>query len=159
MRLAQALWLLLAEAGGPDVRLAYQVEDGLMLLSTAEDLENVMVTRVYEVSDLLVRVPRFSGPRLDLTRAPQFGASGGGPTPFVADSGGAREPGPASPDVGLSSSPLMERLIDLVVNTVEPQSWSQRGGRGTIGAYQGCIVVHNSLLVHQRLGGYLPAAK
>jgi len=49
----------------------------------------------------------------------------------------------------------MEKLIELIKQTVEPDSWRDNGGLGTIFAFQNMLVVRNSILVHQRLGGYL----
>lgn len=43
----QALRLILAEAGGSDLRLGFEAVDGMLIVSTAEDLGRELVTRVY----------------------------------------------------------------------------------------------------------------
>ena len=75
VRLSQVLWMIMDEAGGPDLKLAYRASGELLIISSAEDLGREMVVRVYDVSDLLVRAPRFRGaPRMDIG-----GQQGGGP--------------------------------------------------------------------------------
>lgn len=49
----------------------------------------------------------------------------------------------------------LEKLIDLIEQAVEPESWQKNGGTGTIFAFQRMLVIRNTILVHQRLGGYL----
>ena len=67
LRLSQVLWMIMQEAGGPDLKLAYRASGELLIISTAEDLGREMVVRVYDVSDLLVRAPIFRGaPHMDL---------------------------------------------------------------------------------------------
>jgi hypothetical protein len=47
----------------------------------------------------------------------------------------------------------MDTLIDLIQNTVEPDTWAVNGGRGQIYPFRRLLIVYNSILVHQRLGG------
>ena len=54
LKLHQMLWMILQEAGGRDVDLAYEVlGDDLIVISTASDLEREMVVRIYDVHALL----------------------------------------------------------------------------------------------------------
>jgi hypothetical protein len=43
----------LAVVGGGNIKLSYHIADGIVTVSTADDLAHDMVTRVYDVSDLL----------------------------------------------------------------------------------------------------------
>ncbi len=47
----------------------------------------------------------------------------------------------------------MQRVVDLIVQLIEPASWSVNAGFGTISAHQDSIVVNNSISVHEKLGG------
>ena len=49
----------------------------------------------------------------------------------------------------------MQQLVDIIRQTIEPDSWRENGGQGSILPYQQTIIVRNTILVHQRLGGYL----
>ncbi len=155
VRLSQVLWLIMNEAGGSDVKLAYRASGNLLILSTEEDLGKEMLTRVYDVTDLLVRVPRFTeAPRIDIQQASQGGGGGGGQNIFGGGGGGQEE---EEDDQGTGQGGVdderTQQLIDLITQAVEPDSWVQNGGRGTITAFQRNLVVRNNILVHQALGG------
>lgn len=164
--LSMVLWLVMSEAGGGEVKLAYRATSNaggtLIILSTDDDLGAEMVTKVYDVTDLLVNVPRFdNAPRIDPSQALQgVSSSGGG---GLGGSGGSSGGGNIFSDQGEEdqeenqngvNAPGMEELIRLIVDTIEPDSWVQNGGRGTITPFRYQIVVRNSLIVHQRLNGY-----
>lgn len=145
--LAQVLWLLMNQVGGGDVRLAYRGSDTLLLLSTEEDLGREMLTRVYDVRDLLDRAPRFTNAvRLNLDSALQQGSNSGSAGLETPDTEDGDEP-PAADD------PAGAELVRLITDTVEPDSWVTANGRGRIVFWRGQIVVFNTIFVHQRLGG------
>jgi hypothetical protein len=50
-----------------------------------------------------------------------------------------------------------QALIDLITRTIEPQSWDENGGRGTISYFAPvhALVVRNTLHVHEQIGGVL----
>src|SRR6202011_5337523 len=62
--LRKALSLLLSEAGGGD-GLSFDVDQGVIEITTRELADQKMVTRVYPVEDLIMIIP-------DFTDAPQF---------------------------------------------------------------------------------------
>jgi len=143
LRLSQVLWLLMEEIGGPDLKLAYRASGELLILSTEEDLGREMVLRVYDVGDLLVRIPRFTdAPAIDFA-TPQGGGLG------RRSSSDRQENGRRDQDAEI------EKLIRLIVQTVEPDSWAGNGGLGTIQAFHDLLVVRNNLRVHQALGGHV----
>ncbi len=43
----------LAEAGGGNIKLAYRINNGIVTVSTADDLSRDVVTRVYDISDIV----------------------------------------------------------------------------------------------------------
>jgi len=53
VKLETALDILIANVGGPDADLAYDVYDGIVQISTAEELSARTITRVYNVRPLL----------------------------------------------------------------------------------------------------------
>lgn len=56
-------------------------------------------------------------------------------------------------DTTAQTERLMRQLINLITTTVEPDSWDINGGRGTVQRWRNLLVVRNSALVHQKLGG------
>lgn len=151
LRLAEILWMLMNEAGGTDTRLAYRASGNLLIFSSEEDLNREMVTKIYDVSDLLARVPNFSGPDIDITQAGQSG-QGGTQGPFSQSDGMSADERPGD-QLGEES---IDDLIRLILEVVEPDSWAVNGGGvGTIHAFNNQLVVRNSIRVHQLLGGYV----
>lgn len=54
--------------------------------------------------------------------------------------------------------PAMRDLVELILNTIEPDSWeiNGTGGRATLAPFRNKqIIVRNSVYVHQLIGGYL----
>ena len=155
LRVSQVLWMMMIEAGGSDVKLAYRASGNLLVLSTAEDLGQEMLLRVYDVSDLLVRVPRFTNsPRIDLTQISQTAGGGGGQSIFGGSSGsGGQDDDDNQSSNNQENDEEAQRLVDLITSTVEPNSWEVNGGLGSIRAFGRQLVVRNNILVQQQLGG------
>ena len=158
LRLSQILWMILKEAGGADLRLAYRASDRILTISTAEDLGQEMIVRVYDVSDLLHRVPDYYGaPQMDIAQAQGMGGSGGGGSNIFTQGGSSNSDEEERQQSGRpgEEDPEIQALIELITLTVEPDSWEDHGGKGTIKAFRKLLVVRNNILVHQALGGYV----
>lgn len=160
VRLSQALWMIMNEAGGSDLKLAYRASGNVLVLSTAEDLGQEMIVKTYDVSDLLVRVRNFQGPSIDLTQIQQqsSGQGGGGSGQSVFQGGGGQNQQNIFAEQNQNQqgdNPEMLRLVKLITDTIEPDSWTMNGGKGTISPFGKQIVVRNNIFVHQRLGGYI----
>ena len=112
-------------------------------------MNDELITKVYEARDLVARIPRFKNAvRVDAARALQPG------NPGVSE-------GTAQSPPGDSDDPkqAVQELIEMIVDTVEPDSWVANGGLGTIKAWRRKVIVRNSLYVHQQLGGTLRSIK
>jgi len=94
----KAIELILDEIGAGDVDLGYVIDDGIVRISTKEDLSRKTVIRVYNVQDLLISVPTFRG-RLNLDQMGQDqgneGGLGGGR--FIRGGGGGGGAAAAGP--------------------------------------------------------------
>lgn len=156
VRLSQTLWMIMNEAGGSEIRLAYRASGNVLILSTEENLGTEMIVKAYDVSDLLVRVPRFAGPEIDLQQQQQLGGQGGGGGGqgiFGGGNTGTNAGAEGGNDQGNQNE--MQQLVDLITSTVEPDTWALNGGPGTIVPFRNQLVIRNNIFVHQRLGGYL----
>jgi hypothetical protein len=144
------------EAGGPDIVLAYRASGKLLTISTALDLSEEMVTRVYDVADLLVRVPIIRNKmQIDLQQLSQNQGQGGGSGQSIFGGGGGGTQDDDDRGNREGDNEDIQELINLIIQTVEPDSWTDNGGRGTVHAYNKLLVVYNNILVHQKLGGYV----
>ena len=59
VKLSKVLSILLDAAGGGVARLGYKLDEGVITISTRDDLAKNVETRTYDVRDLLVRIPDF----------------------------------------------------------------------------------------------------
>ena len=77
VKLGPALQSILADAGGGHVELGATIDDGVITISTADDLRKNVATRVYDIRDLLVVVPDFEKGLRDSStgKAPGFALS------------------------------------------------------------------------------------
>lgn len=163
LRLTQVLWLIMNEAGGSEVKLGYRASGNLMVLSTAADLDKEMITKIYDVSDLLIKLPQASRQAaFDVSQGMGQGATGSGGGGggsgggmFGGGQGGGLNQGQDYGQNDASGQTELQTLVELIEQTVEPDSWRNNGGPGTIVPYQRMLIVRNTVLVHQRLGGYV----
>lgn len=144
--LRKVLNLALTDAAGGADLLAFFPSEGVLEITTREIADGEMVTRVYPVEDLLVDVP-------DFDNAPDFnlqagGGSGGGGGQQLFSGGGGNEE-----DEGPTRSERAQQLIDLIVDTIQPDLWAVNGGRATITFFNGSLVVRAPRLIHEALGG------
>lgn len=168
LRFSQLLWLIMNEAGGRDGTLAYRATGNMIVLSTEEDLNRDMVVKVYDVHDLVHKVPYYANARFVRTQTyvagvqprvaqqavafqPIIGEALSGVEMYTNDDDGERfrQEREGGPDEG------MRELIDAIVASVQPESWGINGGPGSIRAFRGYLIVRNTPLVHQQLAGPL----
>jgi hypothetical protein len=163
LRLSQVLWLIMNDAAGSEVKLAYRASGNLLVLSTAEDLDKEMVTKIYDVADLLIKLPVATrqgafnvSQGLGQNTGQGGGGSGAGGGMFGQGQGQQQQQYGRNDTTGTAGTEQqMQQLVDLIRQTIEPDSWRENGGSGSIIPFQKSIVVRNTLLVHQRLGGYV----
>lgn len=107
--------------------------------------------RTYDVNDLLFQIPDFeNAPELDLDQAlSQSGGGGGGSSgsPF-SDEDDDENNAP-------SQAEQAQEVIDLIVESIEPEQWRDNGGDGgTIRFYRGSLLVRAPDYMHRQLSGY-----
>jgi hypothetical protein len=119
-------------------------------ISTRFDFNRKLYVRVYDISDILLRTPDFdNGPNVDLTRSQSGGGGGGG----AGDESIWSDDDDDDDDDERDLDQRIQTLIELIENTVEPETWLSHGGRGTIVSYNKMLVIRNSIEVHEKIGG------
>jgi hypothetical protein len=146
--LRKVLELVLKQAG-MDVPLGYRGEDNILTITLEEELDapKNFVIRTYQVTDLVRTFVNFDqAPSIRLSNLQQTTSGGGAASSNLF----------ADDDDDEQDEELEERvqdIIDMLVETVEPESWSQNGGQGTATAVRDVIIVNNSIAVHEKIGG------
>jgi general secretion pathway protein D len=127
----QVLRLLL-----PPTNLDYYVKEGALIISSGEKCAERLVTRAYNVRDLIQ--PWIARP---------VAREAVGPLP-IPD--GARIM--AASDVRRSAwGEDYDTVIDMVTSTVAPDSWTDNGGSGSITGFRGLLVISQTEAIHQEV--------
>ena len=117
-------------------KLAYMLDHGVVIVTTAEEAETQLDVRVYRVSDLLEEAADGNAvPPADWDMYYEGYAPG--------------EPGGAMRAVDRYGE--MGKLINLITATVEPSSWDTVGGPGSIVPYRGTLVIAQTQQVHRKV--------
>lgn len=152
----------------------WQLRDGFLEVGTKERLASASAKeiRYYPIRDLLFEIPIFdNAPQFDLNQALEQGGGGqggggGGGGGGRGGGGGGGGGGGAGGGGGLFGDPPGERerlteeqrvqqIIDLIVETIEPEGWEMLGGNwATIRYFQGQLIVRAPDFIHRQIGGY-----
>ncbi|MGH7178948.1 MAG: hypothetical protein ACREJC_16345 [Tepidisphaeraceae bacterium] len=148
--LRKVLNIILAESGA-GAPLAYYVDGGVIEVTTKELADKDMITRVYPVEDLIMEVPDFVGPSLNLASAGGggggSGGGGGGSGLFGGGGGGGGN------DDQMSRAERAEQLIETIKSIIQPDIWADNGGTAQIRFFNGSLIVTAPRSVHEALAG------
>lgn len=144
--LRKVLQLVLQQAGGAGT-LTYFVDDGVIQITSQQQEDKQMVTRIYPIQDLLFQATDYNdAPSLSLQQNQQSaggGTSGGG--------GGANSNSnpiftqtntTANTKATKSRNERADEIIKLITDTVRPDIWQVNGGTATINYFRGNLIVH-----------------
>ncbi len=153
----KALKTILDDVGGSTTELRYVLDEGVITISTREDLAQRTVTRVYDIRDLIVRVPNFQGPRISLDSTTDnggddggFGGGGGSTQLFacVGTNGGNA----STQETEMTRAELVANILDLIRTTIDRESWVQGGGTvGSVKELGGQIIVTQTSENHRSM--------
>jgi|GEM_PF-4656811 len=108
--------------------------------------EKAMQVRVYEVKDLLLRVPNFRSSGVPTASGGSSAGSGGG-------SGGSGTAGGNTTDTDADAKRQLrvDELMRLIQTTVQPAAWADQGGPCTMAARDGVLVIRAPDFVHREI--------
>ena len=130
---------------GGAIKLAYTIDEGVISISTEEDLAKNVVTRVYDIRDLIINVPTSpTRPTSTSTRrrrrrwwmaAVVAAAATCSVAAAVVAAASEDRQGPARQE-------LVDAIIKLIEDTVSSDSWKDNGGNvGSIRELGGQLIV------------------
>jgi type II secretory pathway component GspD/PulD (secretin) len=144
---SKALQVILDSVSTPKLRLGYSVDEGVVTVTTVEEIQHQMIsTRLYDIRDLLVQPPDAD---------PQPGVLGLSPTTRPADTGAARqnEQNRLPPK---TRDELVKDIVHLVTDTVATDTWKENGGSiGAIKELSGQLIVNQTPENHRLLATLL----
>ena len=158
----KALDLILQYVGGT-YGLSYVVDDeGVVWISTKEDLAQNTVTKVYDVRDLMAAEPNFVAPHLEIVPPSgsngSGGSSGGGGSSSSSTGGNglfSTQTGAAGLAENTSPSETINRIKTLITTTVDPSSWQPTGTVGSIDEWKGELVITQTPSNHEAIASLI----
>jgi hypothetical protein len=149
------------EAAEPGQRLTWQVAGGVLHITTAGSLRNELVVRVYDVEDLAQNLVLYEDAPVIAVEAGASGGAGSGAGGGSMQGGGSIMRGGQVGQVSHAQNreQSIDDLIAAIKTAIEPRSWDDLGGGGSISALQGKLIVRQRLDIHEQLGGVRPARR
>jgi type II secretory pathway component GspD/PulD (secretin) len=142
--LRKALSLLLEAVSGGFAAINFIVEGGVITIATAESLPSEMETLVYDVTDLIGRPAEFYAP------------TGAAVTAAAEGEAGTEQLGEVEE---MDRTELIEEattrannLLLLIQQTIQPESWFEAGGEGSITVYERKkLIIYQTREVHNQI--------
>ena len=164
---ARILLDVLMRQASPDVELIYEVTPWYVQVMTKRQANRNPVLRVYDVSDIVMRVPNFSNaPSFDLNEALSNTGSGGSGNSGGGGGGGSGLFTDDNEDDGEDEDSTQaergESIAELIRETIEPGIWQENGGAyASVRFYDGRLIVNAPMYIHRQIGmptvsGYTP---
>ena len=148
--LRKVLGLVLKQAAS-DAPLTFYVDDGVIQVTTQEAEDKDLISKTYEIQDLLFEPTDYTGaPQLDLQSASQGqqggNGGGGGQNSNLFTNGNSNQNQTAT-----SQSDRANEIIKLITDTVKPELWQVNGGTATISYFRGMLIVNAPRSIHELL--------
>ncbi len=142
LKFSTVLRQILDDVGGGTVKLDYTVDDGVINISTADDLAKATDTRVYDIRDMLADVPDFTQVQQPNFQSAQRGGVGGGGG--GNNGGGNLFGGQQQQANGQNGADNRDTKVTAIVGaitaTVATQSWGTTGSISPFASGQQLIV-------------------
>ena len=161
IKFSKALSIILDSVGGGQTKLGYTVDEGVITISTLDDLSKNVAVRVYDIRDLIIDVPDFNdAPQFSLDASQNQGNSGGG---GGGGQGGVTQGGVSNnlfggggtrnqQETGPTRQELVDSITKLIEDTVATDTWKDNGGSvGALRELQGQLIVTQTPENHRQL--------
>lgn len=141
----QLLQVILDKTGAGEL-LTFYVEDNLVTVTTKEAADAQLITKAYDISDLLVVLTPIEVQNQEFGQVQQAGR-GSAQNPFQGS-------GSTSPeDLEDQEQELAENLVELIQQTIRPEVWLPAGGQSSVNIWRKTLIVSAPRSVHERLAG------
>lgn len=151
-----ALTEVLEQAGGGLVELGYDVVGDYIKIATRRTLDKKTYTAVYDINDLLMEIPMFNdAPTTDLART--HGPAWGNRRRQQEDRPWAYgDDDDDEPEVAPGRENRVQRILNLIRDSVAPDSWHGNGGTvGRLQEFNGQLVVTQNSVAHRDVANLL----
>jgi type II secretory pathway component GspD/PulD (secretin) len=142
--LKKALELLLEAVSGGFANVNKTVKDGVLTIATSQSLPPVMETLVYDITDLIGRPADFYTTLGGTITAPTSGEAG-------TEQLGQQEQ-ITREDLIAQATTRASNLVQLIQQTIQPTSWVEGGGEGSVTVYENKkLIIYQTREVQNRI--------
>lgn len=159
--IGEVLTELLLELSEDD-SLAFRASGNKLRISTKDDFDRKLEVRVYDVTDIVFRVPDMGqgAPRIDLQQQTgSSGGGGGGQSVFGGGGGGGGGQEQGGRQAEQEAEERVQELVEMITLTIAPGTWRTGGSannpqaRGSIVARNRQLIVTHTIEVHEQIAG------
>ncbi len=146
------------QALSEDDALAFRATGNKLKISTKTDFDRNLVLRVYDVTDIIFRVPDMGqgAPRIDLQQQQGGGGGGGGGQSVFGGGGGGGGQEQGGRQAEQEAEQRLEELVNKLKLVIAPDTWiggANATAVGNITSHNMSLIVINTLEVHEQIGG------
>jgi hypothetical protein len=155
LSLRKMIHLVLNQAS-PATELVFTTDSNVIQITTQEEADKVIITKVYVVDDLVMTDNgKITPPSMNLTDITKGGTTSGsgGSSSSTGSSGIFTENTNTSTQSDETSQKRGEDLASLVRDVVRPTIWKENGGPASIKYFNGKLIVSAPASVHEAIGG------
>ncbi len=140
---------------GPS-RASWAVEDGVLVVASADTLRKKTFIKIYDVQDLLFKVPDFPQvPELSLDTVLQQGSQRGGGGSSAGGIFNQRETNNID-QILREEQDALRTVQDIIEANVDSEGWVNKGGdTGTVQPLNGSLIIRNTARNHREIVGLL----
>ncbi len=152
LTLRKMLRLVLDQAS-PNTFLVYNVDANVIEITSQEEADKQLVTKVYVVDDLVMPdMKQVTPPQMDLSTVTKNGTTSGGSG--AGNSSGSIFTTDAASNVPEDTTEKRgEDLAKMVREVVRPAIWRENGGPASIRYFTGKLIVTAPISIHEAIGG------
>ena len=123
---------------------------GIIEVGPKSRLNRSKFLKIYDIQDLLFVIPDFTQvPEMDLDTVLNQGQGGGGGGGGIFRDDEEDDRGPEPTD-----EELAQKIIDLIVENIEPEQWQDNGGEGgSIRFHNGTLLIRAPEYMHRQING------
>jgi len=148
VKFSKVLDIILQEAGGG--KLGYTIDEGVITISTSDELNKAVKTQVYDITDLLIN-PNFD---------PTIQNIGSGSAQVTGTGGGSGSSQSLTTGTQAQTTNREQQLTDIkkkIENTVEFSSWKDNdpNGYGQIDDFNNQLIITQTSEVHEKIASLL----
>ena len=128
----------------PPSLLDYTARDGVVTVTSKEAINQDVYSKVYDIRDLLIVLTPVEVQSQEFGQVQQAGR-GSAQNPFTGSSSNSPE------DLEDQQEELLEELVELMQQTIAPDSWISAGGNASVNDFNGTLIVTQTDENHRRI--------